>query len=320
MGVSLLEEPDPTYLDAAAATAEDLDALAPRVPATVRNDVEAADTTLDDDVAAWFAESSPLPKLRLLGPVRATTRGTPLVKRKPYMTELLTFIALKPHGATPGEVADAFATTTAKAREYVRIVRDWLGRNPRTGEPHLPDARLARGAVHRGTPVYEVQDILIDLDLFRRLRLRAQARGAEGIEDLRTALRLVEGRPFDFPLQRRAGGGWTWLIDGDRLDEHAAVAVVDVAHLLVTHALAAGDVATARVAAETAVLAAPHEEIPRLDLAAVATAEGRRAEAQRIIRDEVANRTDDDGAPPELGERTEEILKRRQDWFDSAAS
>ena len=320
LGASLLEEPDPTYLDAAAVTVEDLNALAPRVPLTVRKDVEAVDTTLDDDVAVWFAESSPLPKLRLLGPVRATTRGTPLVKRKPYMTELLTFIALKPHGATPGEVADAFATTTAKAREYVRIVRDWLGRNPRTGEPHLPDARLARGAAHRGTPVYEVQDLLIDLDLFRRLRLRAQARGAEGVEDLRTALRLVDGRPFDFPLQRRAGGGWTWLIDGDRLDEYAAVAVVDVAHVLVTHALAAGDVATARMAAETAVLAAPHEEIPRLDLAAVAHAEGRQAEAQRVLRDEISNRSDDEGAPPELSERTQAILKRRQDWFDSAAS
>jgi nucleoid-associated protein YgaU len=317
---SVLSGPDELYLEAAATTSEDLHTLAPRVPATVRRDVEDADPRLDQDVAAWFADSSRMPKLRLLGPVRATTRGKPLVKRKPYMTELLTFIALHPHGATPGEVADAFGLTPAKVREYVRLVREWLGTNPRTGEPHLPDARLARGALHRGTAVYEVVDLLVDLDLFRRLRGRGQARGADGIEDLRTALRLVEGRPFDAPVQRRAGGGWTWLVDGDRLDEHAVVAVVDVAHLVVTHALATGDTAAARMAAETAAMAAPFEEIPGLDLAAVATAEGRHAEARRIIRDEIANRTDDEGAPPELVGRTEEILPGRADWLGSRAS
>jgi len=317
---SVLSEPDELYLDAAATTTEDLQALAPRVAATVRRDVEDADPRLDEDVAAWFAESSRLPKLRLLGPVRATTRGKPLVKRKPYMTELLTFVALHPHGATPGEVADAFGITPAKVREYVRLVREWLGTNPRTGEPHVPDARLARGALHRGTAVYEVVDLLVDLDLFRRLRGRGQARGSDGIEDLRTALRLVEGRPFDAPVQRRAGGGWTWLVDGDRLDEHAVVAVVDVAHLVVTYALATGNLAAARMAAETAAMAAPFEEIPRLDLAAVATAEGRHAEARRIIRDEIANRTDDEGAPQELVERTEEVLQRRTEWLGSRAS
>ncbi|MCR6490921.1 hypothetical protein [Cellulomonas sp. P24] len=317
---SILSEPDELYLDVSATTPADLQALAPRVAATVRRDVEDADPRLDEDVAAWFADSSRQPKLRLLGPVRATTRGKPLVKRKPYMTELLTFIALHPHGATPGEVSDAFGITPAKVREYVRLVREWLGPNPRTGEPHLPDARLANGVLHRGTAVYEVVDLLVDLDLFRRLRGRGQAHGADGIGDLRTALRLVEGRPFDAPVQRRAGGGWTWLIDGDRLDEHAVVAVVDVAHLVVTHALAAGDLAPARMAAETAAMAAPFEEIPRLDLAAVATAEGRHAEARRIIRDEIANRTDDEGAPPELVGRTEEILQGRADWLRSRAS
>ena len=317
---SVLSEPDERYLEVAATTSEDLQAVAPRVAATVRRDVEDADPGLDKDVAAWFADPSRVPKLRLLGPVRATTRGKPLLKRKPYMTELLTFIALHPHGATPAEVADAFGLTPAKVREYVRLVREWLGTNPRTGEPHLPDARLARGALHRGTAVYEVVDLLVDLDLFRRLRGRGQARGIDGIEDLRTALRLVEGRPFDAPVQRRAGGGWTWLVDGDRLDEHAVVAVVDLAHLVVTHALAAGDLAAARMAAETAAMAAPFEEIPRLDLAAVATAEGRHAEAHRIIRDEIANRSDDEGVPPELVGRTEEVLDRRADWLRSRAS
>ena len=62
------------------------------------------------------------------------------------------------------------------------------------------------------------------------------------------------------------------------------------------------------------------EEIPRLDLAAVATAEGHHAEAQHIIRDQICNRTDDDGPPPELPDRTEQILKQRKRWGDTKAS
>lgn len=51
-------------------------------------------------------------------------------------------------------------------------------------------------------------------------------------------------------------------------------AVVDVAHMVTTSALKDGDLGQARAAAELAAQAAPHEEIPRLDLAAVAAAEG----------------------------------------------
>lgn len=318
---TLLAAEDHAYLTAAATTAADLQALAPRVSQSVRHDVEEADPTLDDDLALWFREDCPLPRLRLLGPVRATTRGKPLTKRKPYMTELLAFIALRRLGATPDEVAETFSITKAKARDYVLTIRQWLGTNPRTREYHLPDARLAPAAAIREVPVYQVVDLLIDADLFRRLRVRGEARGGpEGIADLSAALALVEGRPFDYPLDREQGGGWTWLVEGDRLDQHLAVAIVDVAHVVTTHALAAGDLPTARLAAETATLAAPYEEIPRLDLAAVAAAEGHHAEAQRIIRDEVCNRTDDDAAPAELPARTEQILRNRKEWGDSKAS
>lgn len=318
---TLLAEPDEAYVEVAATTVEDLQVLAPRVSAAVRHDVEEADPALDDDVAMWFRDDSALPKLRLLGPVRATTRGKPLLKRKPYMTELLAFIALRRHGATPEEVAETFSVNKSKARDYVNTVRYWLGTNPRTGQQHLPDARKAPAAEVRDVPVYQVIDLLIDADLFRRLRVRGEARGGtQGIADLQTALRLVEGRPFDYPLEREAAGGWAWLVEGERLDKYMTGAIVDVAHVVTTHALAEGDIAAARLAAETAALAAPHEEIPRLDLAAVATAEGRDAEAKRIIRDEVCNRTDDDGPPPELPPRTAAILAARKGWIDTKAS
>ncbi len=149
---SLLDRHDAEYLEVAATTADDLQALAPRVTPSVRDQVEGADPHLDSDVREWFSSSRSLPRLQLLGPVKAKTRGTALTKRKPFMTELLSYIALHPHGVTPpAQVADAFGITAAKAREYVRVVREWLGTNPpRTGEPHLPDARYGPAAMRRG--------------------------------------------------------------------------------------------------------------------------------------------------------------------------
>ena len=132
--------------------------------------------------------------------------------------------------------------TPAKAREYARIVREWLGTNPRTGDKHLPDARQAPAARTRGVAVYQVQDLLVDADLFRRLRARGQSLGADGIPDLIAALDLVQGQPFS---QLRPGA-WAWLFDGDRLDQHLTCAIVDVAHLVTTHALHEGDNDTAR--------------------------------------------------------------------------
>ena len=307
--VSVLEHDDEDYLRKAATTIDDLDALAPKVPERVREAVADADPTLDDDLAMWWSEDCPLPRLTLLGPVGARTRGTPVTKRKAYFTEMLAYLSTRAHGATPEELADAFTITPAKARDYIRIVRDWLGTNPRTGGDHLPDARKAPAAVARGAGVYQVLDLLVDADLFRRLRVRGESRGPDGVGDLRKALLLVQGRPFD----RLRSGGWSFLSEGDRLDQHMICAVVDVAHLVTTYSLQVGDKRQARLAAETAALAAPDEEIPRLDLAAVADAEGHPSEAERILRDEVCNRTDDEGAPPELSDRTKRVIATR-DW------
>ena len=226
-----------------------------------------------------------------------------MIDRKPYMTALLTFIALTPHGATPEEVAQTFNITTGKAREYVRKVRNWLGENPRTHTRHLPYAKDAPGTQIRTTPVYQVIDLLIDMDIFRRLRARGQARGGpDGIADLTTALQLVQGRPFDYPIQNDNERNWTWLLDGDRIDQHIAVAIVDVAHIVTTHALAAGDLATARTAAETALTAAP-TKTPRLDLAVAQTEQPRRSPTSSATTSAAAN---DDGPPrtPHTGPST----------------
>ena len=310
---TLLDSPNEQYLAAAATTPADLDTLSPRVPEKVARQVAAADPRLDEDLADWWDDNSPLPRLTLLGPVRARTRGKAMPDRKPYFTEVLAYLALRPNGATADETAEAFNITTAKCRDYIGRCREWLGTNPRTGQPHLPHASKAPAAQTRGGNIYQVLDVLVDADLFRRLRTRAEARGGtKGIEDLRQALELVQGPPFT-QLRR---GGWAWLASGDRVDQHMVCAIVDVAHIVTTHDLHEGNHKEARKAAELAALTAPHEEIPALDLAAVASAEGHHREAIQLLQTQVCDRTDDpDTMPGDLPDRTQEILDRHP-WLD----
>jgi len=107
--------------------------------------------------------------------------------------------------------------------------------------------------------------------------------------------------------QLREKGG-LWLLD-DRADQVLTCGVVDVAHVVATDALFKKDYAVARAVAELASLVAPYDEISHLDLAAIATAEGRFAEADRILRSEVCQRSDEDGAYLDLTERAARIIQ-----------
>ena len=117
--------------------------------------------------------------------------------------------------------------------------------------------------------------MLLDADLFRRLSPVGRPR-SRGLEDYATALRLVTGPPFS-QMREEGGAGCS---TGDRVDQHPTVAIVDVAHLPATSALAAGDTASARAAVDISRLAAPDEEVRRLDPAAY-RADGRAAQARR---------------------------------------
>ena len=306
---SLLEGDDEDYIRQSAIVQEDLETLAPKVPAHVRAEVEQSDPTLDQDIADWFSTDCDRPRLTLLGPVTARTHGKALAKRKPYFTELLAFLALhRRHGATREQIREAFSISDGKVRDYTNIVRDWLGTNPRSGEDHLPYADKAPAAKVTGINVYQVDDgLLVDLDLFLRLRKRGQARGgAEGVADLCTALELVgEARPFSQLREE----GWAWLAnEPDRVDLMASGWIADVALIVVTEALAAGDLVKARSAAYVANRADPDGESTRLCLAHVMKAEGDQLEADRILREEICNRSDDGDAPMELSERTKTII------------
>jgi len=312
---SMLPLADQVYLDAAATTKADLQTLAPNVPADVRPTIEEADPTLEADVADWLDQSSPRAKLRMLGPLTLNS-DQPAPERAAFFAELTAYLTTHQHGVSVDQVATAFNVAEGSARKYVMTVRGMLGTNPQTGHAYLPDADKSEAAKLRGVNIYQITGLLVDADLFRRLRVRGQARGQHGIEDFVTALSLVTGQPFS---QMRVGGG-AWLVDGDRLDHHLTLAIVDVAHLVNTHALAAGDTGSARAAADIARLAAPYEETPRLDAAAVDAAEGRTDDVRRIVRDEVCNRSDDGWPPMELSERTKQILAHHRDWLSFRAS
>lgn len=308
---SLLPEPSAAYVETAAATDEDVEVLAPVVTEQVRRRVEEADPGLDDDVAEWFDEASKRPRLTLLGPVNAQAHGQirPVItKRKPYFVEIFAFLALHPKGVTASELADAFSIAASRARTDISSLRDWLGTNPTTGAPYLPAANESPAYVATGVKTYQVQDVLIDLDLFRRLRARGEARGADGINDLKTAMSLVIGMPFSHLRER----GWSWLLDTERIHETIACAIVDTAHLLVIDALATGDLALARQVAETACEAAPYDDICRLDLVKVAALEGHEEAAESMLDDDIFNRTDDHMPPIDLPKRTSEVVSKER--------
>lgn len=299
----LLPQADEDYLQVAATTREDLARLAPTVPAEISSAVQHADPTLDADLAAWHDPATTRPRVALLGPVSATVAGTPPDGRLAYYCEVLAYLLLRPNGATAEEVADAFDLSIKRTHTVIGVLRSWVG------EQHLPSARTSPAARARGGAVYQIVDGLTDLDLFRRLRLRAQARGNDGIPDLRAALALVTGPAFS---QLRPGG-WRWVLEGDRLDEHATVAVVDAAHIVVLDALSRQDTHTARQAAETARSAAPFEDVPSLDLAAITRAEGDLAAAQLLVDTLCA--AAEDGIPDDLPPRTNTILDANPTWL-----
>jgi nucleoid-associated protein YgaU len=302
------------YADSAATTVDDVEVLAPKATSEARAAVEAADPTLDEDLARWESPALSSPKLMLLGPVGARTTGDTkaTAHRRPFYIELLAYLALHPNGVTARDVADAFGIRPERVRVDMSQLRRWLGTNPRTGQPHLPKAEPGRDP---GSPaLYRLNGVLCDLDLFRRLRARGQSRGAEGIEDLIAALRLVRGEPFT-ELRK---DHWNWLLDGDRWDHIITCSIVDVGHVVTTQALAAGDPALALWAAQVAYSAAPYDEVAQLDMVQAEKANGDDDAAESRLRERVIDRRDDELPPIDLPHRTAQIVDR-QGWRTDGA-
>ena len=262
---NLLPQADDAYLDTAATTADDLARLAPKVPIVTSAAVAAADPTLEADLADWRDPACVRPKLRILGPVAVELAdgGEPAVvgASKGSFVELLAFLATRTRGATTQQVADALRIDPARVRNTVNRLRDWLGEHPDTKQPYVPLMSRTHATKTSGVRAYELQGVLIDADLFRRLRLRGQAKGPAGLDDLRTALSLVAGEPLTGFKDNRGN----WVYDGERVDQQYVVAIADVAHIVATVEHQAGNHLAAREAALIALKADPYGEAARLD-------------------------------------------------------
>lgn len=295
------------YTESAATTTQDIEELAPAATPTAAAAVQNADPTLDEDLARWESPIPVAPKLTLLGPVSARTMGdaTATAHRRPYYLEILAFLALHPEGVTAEQLAEAIRIRPDKARSEMSVVRTWLGTN-RTGDQYLPKAQQSHEPGVAAT--YSVRGVVCDLDLFRRLRARGQSRGADGMPDLISALHMVSGEPFT-DLRK---DGWSWLLEGHRLDHILTAAIVDIGHIVTTHALTAGDLDMADFASQIAIGAAPYDDIANLDRAEVERAAGDVDAANSRLRNDVLNRSDDELGPIELPPRTAEIVGRKR--------
>lgn len=304
---SLLPRPDEVYMTAAATTPDDLTTLAPRVPPETASRIAEADPTLDDDLHSWYDPDSRRPRIRLLGPVEVRVTGprpNDVGRRTAYYAELVAYLVNRPGGSTPAQMADAFGIQNNTLHSRIGTLRKWLGTDPKTDSLYLPESTLSTAGRTRGVPVYQLSGLLSDADLFRRLRARGQARGGpDGIADLVEALTLVDGPPFDQP--RRLGYGW--LADNP-LDHFLTAAIVDVAHVVATHALAQGDPDRAVWAAERAIMVAPSEEKPHLDLMKARQDVMPEAAALREFEKARCKHTQGDAAPPEPTQRTLDML------------
>ncbi|SDG04381.1 LysM domain-containing protein [Blastococcus aurantiacus] len=250
------------------------------VAAGLRKRIEDDLEQLDRDLADWWDPGCRRPRLTLFGPVTLRAHGdeAAVIKsglRRRY-EEVVAYLATRPHGATVEEAATALQparggkTDPVSSRAYVHRItagaRAWLGTDPSTGHKHLSSG-------HRGR--YTLTNVMVDADLFRELRARASVRGDDGMPDLLSALELVSGPPF---AQRPTG--YEWL---GGLELTLTAAICDVAHLVVTTALADDDLDAARTAVATALLVAPDDENVLLDAMWVAYREGNRAEAETYV-------------------------------------
>ena len=306
---SILPLPAQQYAATAATTEQDVAMLAPGVSDRVQTELADSDPTLDEDLAAWWDQDNIQVKLRLLGPLQVWAAGLdPAPAGLPQKIEAVAYLATRARGASAAQCredlwpADRSDKPTSKVRNLLHGTRSWLGVNPQTSREYIP----ANPGEGRGG-LYLIEGIVTDADLFRRLRLRALARGTAGLEDLRAALDLVTGQPFE----RRRPGGYGWVANTG-LDFAFTGMIADVAHLLATHHLAAAEPEPAADAAQVALLAGSAADEVLLDLVAAAHARGDGDSGdgyvKKIMRNHSANVEED--IPP----RTYEILLRHN-WL-----
>lgn len=246
-------------------------------------EVASVDPTLDVDLAAWRDPENTRPKVHLLGNVHVDAHGE-LPTQSPRLawnTEVVAYLATHPEGVT----AERFGTDLwpddpdivgkTRIRQAILVARKWLGTDEHDRD-YLPKGTTSIAT--DGVAKYELVNELVDAELFRRLRIRGHARGADGIEDLWRALHLVTGPPFS----GRRPGGYSWLVEG-ALDHVYAAMVADTSHAVALHHLGRDEPQRAADAAQVALLAGSTEDTPLLDLLAASDALGTEAESSSLV-------------------------------------
>jgi DNA-binding SARP family transcriptional activator len=231
---------------------------------------------LDARVEAYLSADPTTLRVQLLGPVLVSAPGPLEPKRLPTSTELVAFLACRPYGATLQDVDDALWPERTVPRSTRNTVitraRSWAGTTD-NDEPRL--SRVDSSGRLRLT------DVLVDWHLFEQLVARARHRdGVQKIDNLRRALSLIHGKPFE-GIQP---GRYAWLA-GDNLEEHMTAAVIDAAHALAEELLATGEPGAARDVARTAQLVDRHDERPWRDLLRAEAALGRPRKVREHVRD-----------------------------------
>lgn len=267
---------------------------APQVPSSATR----IDPTLDRDITAYLDPNDvSVARVGVMGPVVVHAAGPVTSNRRVVNTELVAYLATHPRGVAVATLDDAIWPENPDPRrtriEAVARTRKWLGTDAE-GNPHLPAS--ADGTLRLGPGV------LLDWALFQRLQRRAVAAGAAGAEDLRTALRLIRGRPFE----NLPPGRYSWLSE-TYIEQDIPPAVIDVAHKLARHCLDAGRPTEARDAARAAQLVDRYDERPWRDLMEAEYAVGNVAGVRALFQD-LLRLLDADG--DDLTEETSELVAR----------
>ena len=199
--------------------------------------VQGQDPELDDDLATWQLDAPPRPLVGVLGEPSVRAPGERPHTRAAWFTEILVYLALHPAGVSQDKALtdlwpDGHHVTVGTVRSSLYGARRWAGR----GLDGDPDRSFISDLNHDQT--YRLRGHLLDYDLFRRLRKRAQARHAAhhpgAVADYQAALRLVRG-PV---LSGLRPTGYAWLNNHDqRHDLQIPGYLVDTAHELVDIAL-----------------------------------------------------------------------------------
>ncbi|MFC4945817.1 LysM peptidoglycan-binding domain-containing protein [Pseudonocardia sp. GCM10023141] len=260
--------------------------------------VERKDPDLDRDLQRWRTGGTPeVPLIAILGEPMVRAPGTAPTTRQAWLVELLVYLALHPGGVnTDKALTDLWPESSPVKVTTVRTAfhgaRRWAGRGL-DGDPQ----RTFVSDMQRDTS-YRLRGHILDWDLFRRLRKRAQARrGAHhpgSVADYETALSLVRG-PLFAAIRHR---GYAWLDNDDqRHDLHLPGYVVDTAHELVDIALDSGDTEMARRAADIARIVDVDAifDRPLTDLMRIAHAENNQSELERYATILVEARNEDTG-------------------------